>query len=472
MLYRVNNDVWGFDELITTIVPLVVAAVTFLGMFLIVFHMNWKMALLSLFVLPVFYYTYVFYSKHFSHRVEETQRLEGETISIAQEVLTALPVVKAFTREEDEHSRFMRRGESAKEARVKLTTQQTTYSLAVGVITTTGTSIVLGYGAYEILQGRLTLGELLVIVAYLSAVYTPLASIYTAVTYMHGYLAKIARVFELLDAEPEIRDRPGARALDAIRGKVAFKNVNFSYGDGRKALSQVTFEVQPGQIVGIVGATGAGKTSLASLVPRFYDPDEGCVCVDDHDLRDIQVKTLRKSVGIVLQDPILLSGTVRENISYGKPDATAEEIVAAAQAANAHDFILQLPQAYETNVGERGVKLSGGERQRIAIARAFLKNAPILVLDEPTSAVDYKTEATILDALERLMADRTTFIIAHRLSTLTSAHVIIVLQAGRIVEMGTHASLLAARGLYYELHTNAVGGDRGSQPAGLLAAED
>jgi ABC-type multidrug transport system fused ATPase/permease subunit len=457
MLYRINTDVWGLDELMVTLVPVIIAMVTFVGMFSIVLWINWQMALLSLLVLPIFYYTYVFYSKHFGRRVEETQRLEGETISIAQEVLSALIVVKSFAREEDEQSRFLHQGRSAKEARVELTKQQITYSLAVGFITTTATSLVLGFGAYQILYGRLTLGELFVIIAYLSSVYSPLESIYSAVTYMHAYIAKTKRVFDILDTEPEIRDRSNARALGTIKGKISFEKVNFAYEDGKQVLSQINLDVLPGQVIGIVGATGAGKTSLVSLVPRFYDPNEGCVRVDDHDVRNIQVKSLRKGVGIVLQESILLSGTIRENITYGKPDATLDEVTEAARAADAHDFIMQLPSGYDTQVGERGVKLSGGERQRISIARAFLKNAPILILDEPTSAVDHKTEALILNALERLMVGRTTFIIAHRLSTLAKVDKIIVLQEGRIVESGTHEDLLAARGPFYELYRTAFG---------------
>jgi ATP-binding cassette, subfamily B, bacterial len=453
MLYRISTDVWGLDELMATLVPLMVAVVTFIGMFSIVFNMNWEMALLALLVLPIFYYTYVLYSKHFGRRVEETQRLEGETISIAQEVLSALPVVKSFAREEDEHSRFVRGGLHAKEARVKLTTQQITYSLAVGFITTAASSLVLGLGAYQILKGRLTLGELLVIIAYLSSVYSPLESIYSAITYMHAYVAKAKRVFDILETEPEIRDRPNALVLNTIRGKVSFENVSFAYGGRKQVLSEINLEVIPGQHVGIVGATGAGKTSLVSLVPRFYDPNGGCIRVDDHDVRDVQVKSLRNGISIVLQDPILLSGTIRENIGYGKPDATAEEIIKAARAANADDFIRQLPAGYNTEVGERGAKLSGGERQRISIARAFLKNAPILILDEPTSAVDYKTEAVILNALERLMAGRTTFIIAHRFSTLANVDKVIVLQEGRIAESGTQEELLRARGVFYDLYT-------------------
>jgi ATP-binding cassette subfamily B protein len=458
MMYRLNNAVWGIDELIVTIVPLIVAAVTFTGMFAIILYMNWQMALLSLIVLPLFYFTYVFYSKNFGWRVEEVQRLEGEALAIGQEVLGALPVVKAFTREEAEHSRFLRQGKAAKEARVKLVTQQSAYSVGVGFITTAATAVVTGFGAWQILRGRLTLGELLVIIAYLGSVYAPLRSIYSAFTYMHAYTAKIARVFEVLAAEPEIRDRPSARVLDKIEGRVAFEEVSFGYSGNRRVLEGISFEARPGEIVGIVGPTGAGKTSLVSLIPRFYDPTVWRVLIDGHDLRDIQLKSLRSQIGIVLQEPILLSGTIGENISYGRPEAVTEEIVAAARAANAHDFISALPEGYDTPVGERGVKLSGGERQRVSIARAFLKNAPILILDEPTSSVDYRTEAVILEALERLMVGRTTFIIAHRLSTIANADKIVVMQAGRIVEIGTHEELLAAGELYSDLYRKAAGG--------------
>ena len=391
-------------------------------------------------------------------------------MSVVQEVLSALPVVKSFTREKEEHAQFLNQARTAKDARVGLTTHQIIYSQVVGLITTIGTSLVLGYGAYQVLQNRLTLGELLIIIAYLSSVYAPLESVYTAVTYTHGYLAKMRRVFDVLNSEPDIRNSPGARPLLGIRGKITFENVSFGYGNSRQALRNVTLEVHPGEVVGIVGQTGAGKTSLVSLVLRSFDPDEGRVCIDDHDLKGIQIKSLRQGIGMVLQDPILLSGTIRENIGYGKPDATTQEVVEAAKAANAHDFIMQLPDGYETNVGERGVKLSGGERQRISIARTFLKNAPILILDEPTSAVDYKTEATILEALERLMEGRSVIIIAHRLSTLAAADRIVTLQAGKIVEVGTHQELLEAHGIYAELyHKGSIGGAESAAP--LVSAD-
>jgi ATP-binding cassette subfamily B protein len=458
LLYRITTDVWGIDELIVTIVPVIMATITIVGMLAVMAYLNWSLAALSLLILPLFYYTYVFYSNKFDRRVDEVQRLEGESMSVVQEVLSALPVVKSFTREAEEHARFLNQGQTAKEARVRLTILQVIYAHAVGLITTIGTSLVLGYGAYEVLENKLTLGELLIIIAYLNSVYTPLESVYTAVTYTHGYLAKMRRIFDVLDSEPDIDDRPGAQPLLGVCGKITFENVTFGYDGTRQALRHVTFEVPQGQVVGIVGHTGAGKTSLVSLVLRFFDPDEGRVCIDDHDLKDIQLKSLRQTIGIVLQDPILLSGTIRENIGYGKPDATTQEIVEAAKAANAHEFIMQLADGYETNVGERGVKLSGGERQRISIARTFLKNAPILILDEPTSSVDYRTEATILKALERLMDGRTVIIIAHRLSTLAAADKIITLEAGKIVEVGTHQDLLKAHGTYAELyHKGSIG---------------
>jgi ATP-binding cassette, subfamily B, bacterial len=449
---RVNNDVWGIDESILTIMPLIAAFISLTGMLWVMVYLNWQLALISLVIVPLFYATYGFYSRRFDEQVEEVQRLEGESVSIVQEVLAALRVVKAFTREKHEHSRFVRHGHSAAQARIRLTNQQVIYSATVGLITTAGTSIVLGVGAYQILQGSLTLGELLVILSYLASVYAPLESISTAVTYMHGYLAKLKRIFEILDMPPEIKNRPGVKALTRAKGRVVFERVSFAYPQRECVLRDITFKVEPGELLGVVGPTGAGKTTLVSLIPRFYDPVAGRVLVDDRDVRNVRVKSLREQISIVLQESILFWGTIQENIHYGRLEATQEEVIEAAKLANAHEFISQLPEGYATHVGERGLMLSGGEKQRLAIARAFLRNAPILILDEPSSALDALTESLLLEAIERLMKGRTTFIIAHRLSTLRSADRILVLDHGEIIEQGVHSELIERGGLYESLY--------------------
>jgi subfamily B ATP-binding cassette protein MsbA len=265
-------------------------------------------------------------------------------------------------------------------------------------------------------------------------------------------MASAERVLEVLDLEPEIRDRPGATTLPQVAGAIAFEDVEFAYRPDQPVLSHINFRARPGQVIAIVGPTGAGKTTLASLAARFYDPAAGRVLLDGHDLRDLTVRTLRDHIALVIQEPILFTGPIRANIAYGRPEAAQDEIEAAARAANAHDFITALPDGYDTEVGERGVRLSGGERQRIAIARAFLKDAPVLILDEPTSSVDSRTELVILEALDRLMVGRTTFIIAHRLSTIRRADQILVLDKGRIVERGSHAELVVHDGLYAQLY--------------------
>jgi ABC-type multidrug transport system fused ATPase/permease subunit len=310
----------------------------------------------------------------------------------------------------------------------------------------------LGFGAYHVIQARLTVGQLLVVLAYIAAIYKPLEAISSTVGSLQSVLMALRIAFNLLDIPPEIRDEPGATDVGRVRGHVAFENVHFNYETRTDTLQDISFEAKAGQVVAIVGPTGAGKTTLMSLIPRFYERKRGRIVIDGRDIRKFTLRSLRRQISVVLQEPLLFSGTIAENIRYGRLDATMGEVMEAARSANAHDFITRLPQQYDTGLGERGVQLSGGERQRIAVARAFLKDAPILILDEPTSSIDSKTEAVILDALDRLMVGRTTFMIAHRLSTIRRADVILAIDRGRLVERGTHQELLHRGGLYKQLY--------------------
>jgi ATP-binding cassette subfamily B protein/subfamily B ATP-binding cassette protein MsbA len=432
--------------------PLLQSLVTLVGMFWIAFRLDALLALLSLTVVPFIYYSVGFYASHVDPRLRLVKGMEGQTMSIIHEAMAMLRVIVAFGREQHEYQRFRRQGEQALNARVRLTVDQTLFSLVVNTLTALGTALVLGFGAYRVLQRELTVGELLVIMAYIAAVYTPLQAISNTMGTLKDQLISAQMAFELLDIAPEIHDAPSAVDVDRVAGRIRFEHVHFAYESRAETLKGINLEARPGQVVAIVGPTGAGKTTLASLIPRFYDPSKGRITLDDRDLRDLTLSSLRRHISVVLQEPLLFSTTIAENIRYGRLDATDDEVVACARAANAQQFIEQLPHQYETTIGERGVQLSGGERQRIAVARAFLKNAPILILDEPTSSIDSKTEAVILDALDRLMIGRTAFIIAHRLSTVRHADLIVILDRGAVVEQGTHDDLMRLGGQYRQMY--------------------
>lgn len=454
---RINLQAQGAGQIVVAVPPLLEAFLTLVGMLLIAFTIDVKLTLLALSVVPFVYYTTGYYAKSIQPRLIKVRGMEAESLSIVHEAMSMLRVIIPFGRESYEYGRFRNQAERAVDARVNLTVRQTLFSTAVNVITGVGTAVVLGYGAYRILQGYVSGGDLLVLITYVAKVYSPLQQISTTFTHLQEQYVNVQGALQVLDEKPAVKDAPGAYTIGRAPGHVRFEGVNFSYQGRVDTLKDVSFEARPGDRIAIVGPTGAGKTTLMNLLTRFYDPSGGRILLDSFDTRELTLKSLRKQISLVLQEPLLFSGSLADNIRYGRLEASRDEIVEAAKAANAHDFIMQLPEKYETKLGEGGKQLSGGERQRISIARAFLKDAPILILDEPTSAIDSKTEAVILNSLERLMEGRTTFMIAHRLSTVRAADLILVVNHGRLVEQGTHDDLLKYGGLYQQLHAAQTG---------------
>jgi ATP-binding cassette, subfamily B, bacterial len=452
LMGRINYAAASVGTVVMAFPPMLQALLSLIGMFAISILIQWQLALISLIVVPVLYYSAGLYGKRVIPRLERVQSLEWQSLSIVHEAMAMLRVIVSFGREPYEYRRFREQGETAVDERVKLTVRQTLFTLLVNTITAAGHAAVFGYGFYLVFEGRLDIGKLIVLFSYVAAVYQPLEQISGSVGLLHTELVQLRGSFQVLDTVPEVVEHPNPVELGRARGGVTFENVSFSYHGRRDTLNEVDFSVRPGERVAIVGPTGAGKTTLMSLLVRFYDTREGQIRIDGVDLRKLSLRSLRDQITVVLQEPLLFSGTIAENIRYGRLDATMDDIVEAATSAGAHDFIEGLPQGYDTELGERGAQLSGGERQRICVARAFIKDAPILILDEPTSSIDSKTEAVILDSLERLMAGRTSFMIAHRLSTVRHADRIVVVDRGRVVEQGTHEELLALGGLYRQLH--------------------
>jgi ATP-binding cassette subfamily B protein len=421
------------------LIPFLSASLKLAGMIYVTMLFDWQLALVALAVSPFLLVLSQAYKTRMKSQYKSLKNLESNAFGVVQEVLSAVRVVKVFGREDDEQERFIRRSGESLQARMRAAGSEGLLGLLINLTTAVGTAAVLLLGAGRVRSGALTLGELLMVMTYLTLLYAPLQTVGKTVATLQASLASARRAFELLNEAPEVSERPDARPLRRAAGAIAFRDVTFAYDGTHPVLHNVSFAVEPGARVGIAGPTGAGKSTLVSLILRFFDPQAGAVVLDGVDIRDYRLADLRSQFAMVLQEPVLFSTSIAENIAYARPGAGPEEIIAAAKAADAHDFISQLPEGYETKVGERGMRLSGGERQRISLARAFLKDAPILILDEPTSAVDVRTEAAIMEAMERLMHGRTTFMIAHRLSTLACCNVRLEIEEGRLVKTRSSA---------------------------------
>ena len=418
----------------------------------IMLTLNVKLTIVALITLPL----YAISVKYFFGKMRDLTRKRSQALAGVQSYLhervSGMSIIKSFTLEKHEQKIFDGTNDEFLEKSLDQTRWNAKSFAVVNTITDIAPLLVIAYAGYEVIHGNLTVGVMAAFIAYIERLYSPLRRLMSSSTTLTQAIASMDRMFELMDEAYDIEDKLNAKQLPTIEGKVAFHDVSFAYEEGgRNVLQNVNFTIEPGQTVAFVGMSGGGKSTIVSLIPRFYDVTSGAVEIDDVDIRDATIESVRAQIGIVLQDNILFSDSVRQNILMGNPHATEEELIAAAKAANAHDFIMSLPQGYDTKVGERGVKLSGGQKQRVAIARVFLKNPPVLVLDEATSALDLESEALIQDSLERLAHDRTTIIIAHRLSTITHADTIYVIDHGRVKESGTHAELMHKQGAYYDL---------------------
>jgi ATP-binding cassette subfamily B protein/subfamily B ATP-binding cassette protein MsbA len=434
------------------LLPAISSLLMLIGMFVVLARMNWHLTLLAMAVVPYLIWVLRRCAGPMMERSYQQQQIEGEIYSSLEQTLSAIPVVQAFTREDLADEMFREQTDRAYVGTLRLTRMQLQFKILISLATAFGTAGILWLGAYQELQSPAPApGTILLFLAYLSMLYAPLEALsYTSSTLQFA-LGSARRVREILDQTPEVREKPHAIAVTKSSGEVRLNDVTFGYDTERAILKAVSLEARPGELIAIVGPTGAGKSTLLGLIPRFFDPWSGDVTLDGKSLPELKISDLRSQIAIVLQEPFLFPLTIAQNIAYGRRDATREEIIAAATAASAHEFVSALPDGYDTIVGERGATLSGGQRQRISIARALLKDSPILLMDEPTSALDAETEQAMVEAIGRLVRDKTTFVIAHRLSTIRKADQILVMDQGQIIERGTHENLVSAGGLFSRL---------------------
>ena len=453
LISRVTSDIDAIQDFVSqALLGIVVNALTLIGMLAVMFYLDWRFTLISLSVAPPLFVVVYSYTRRIKQASRAVRKKEGEIVSVVQEVLSSIRVVKAFAREDYEQKRFEQQSLESVETALRARGLKAKLAPVVQVIVAVGTCLVLWYGVRLVLAGQITPGSLLVFLLYLGKMYKPMRELSKMTDTLSKTIVGYERISEVIETEREVRNTRGARPAPDFKGKIEFSHVNFSYAPSSPTLRDVSFNIEPGQIAAFVGPTGAGKTTIASLVARFYDPVQGQVKIDGRDVRSYTLKSLRRQISFVLQENLLFAAPIWQNIAYGKPEASRHEIVNAARLANADEFIVKMSEGYDSMVGERGVTLSGGQRQRIAIARAIIRNAPILILDEPTSDLDAASEELVFEAFGRLMEARTSIVIAHRLATVRKADVIFVIDDGRIIEQGKHDELLARGGLYATLY--------------------
>ncbi|HJF85340.1 ABC transporter ATP-binding protein [Megamonas hypermegale] len=449
----ITNDVAALQAaLVDSLIEMVTELSILIGSLIMMFYLDWKLSIVTLVVVPVIGQAMKVFGRKLKMSGALIQERTAEITSLLQESISGVRVVKSFAREDYEIKRFQNQNDLNFRANMKSVQLSSLLTPTVEFLAAVIVAVILWFGGYQVVNGALTAGALVAFLTYAVNLANPVKRISRVYGTINKAMAAAERVFNVLDTEEELKDKPNAIELPKISGTVKFDHVSFGYKEGVNVLHDLTLEAKPGQVIAFVGPSGAGKSTIANLIPRFYDVTAGSIKIDDIDIRDVKIQSLREQIGVVPQETMLFSGSVKDNIRYGRLDATDEEIIEAAKAANAHNFIMNLSDGYETKIGERGITLSGGQRQRIAIARAILKNPRILILDEATSALDTESEEIVQEALDKLMIGRTSFVIAHRLSTIIHADKIIVLENGRVCESGTHQQLMQTGGLYSHLY--------------------